>query len=174
MTSRRFVFHPKPISSDTVGCFSGGRNTTVRGFAKMAPLNYFFDSSLRDVFIALACRLSRRRRQSDYRRFSDRSRNWLRSSNSSNQIELVALEQQVLMPVTAASLQLHAMTGKLIRRSLTPRAHIAQLRWQTILPPPLKPAEIYCRLPRDIKDPYLRGEGHSSTMFVYAGMRSNP
>ena len=46
--------------------------------------------------------------------------------------------------------------------------HIALLRWQTILPPPLKPAETYWRPPEDIEDPDLRGEVHSSTMFVYA------
>ena len=48
--------------------------------------------------------------------------------------------------------------------------HIALLRWQTILPPPLKPAETYGRPPEDIEDPDLRGEAHSSTMFVYAGL----
>lgn len=36
-----------------------------------------------------------------------------RSSNPSDQIKLVALEQQVLMQVTAASLQVHAMTGQI-------------------------------------------------------------
>lgn len=48
--------------------------------------------------------------------------------------------------------------------------HIALLRWQTIFPPPLKPAETYWRPPEDIEDPNLRGEVHSSTMFVYAGL----
>jgi hypothetical protein len=47
---------------------------------------------------------------------------------------------------------------------------IALLRWQTILPPPLKPAETYWRSPEDIEDRDLRGEVHSSTMFVYAGL----
>jgi hypothetical protein len=35
------------------------------------------------------------------------------SSNPSDQTKLVALEQQVLMQVTAASLQVHAMTGQI-------------------------------------------------------------
>ena len=35
------------------------------------------------------------------------------SSNPSDQIKLVALEQQVLMRVTAASLQVHAITGQI-------------------------------------------------------------
>ena len=48
--------------------------------------------------------------------------------------------------------------------------HIALLRWQTIMPPSLKPAETYWRPPKDIEDPGLRGEVHSNTMFVYAGL----
>ena len=48
--------------------------------------------------------------------------------------------------------------------------HSALLRWQTILPPPQKLAETYWRPPEDIEDPDIRGEVHSSTMFVYAGL----
>jgi hypothetical protein len=52
----------------------------------------------------------------------------------------------------------------------TNETHIALLRWQTILPSPLKPAETYWRPPEVIENPDLRGEVHSGTMFVYAGL----